>query len=339
MFGRLFAIGTFVLASLAALPVSGHFPSATRAHADPAEVIPWLDSFIAPYAANGKFSAFAFVHHYVDQTTRARVVSPRTVGTCYTVDGRENGQPDPERSLFRIGSVGKLFTATAVMQLYERGNLSLQDDVVSLVPELQGLKGSDSLKVLDCLRHTTGLDERQMGVYFRNRNPDETLAQAARRLWTAPLDPAGARITYSNLATTIAGAVVEKVSGQRIQDFYRDHISSKLELARGVYFTNDLAPAFADVCYPKNAQYMEPYAISATASGDHYATAADVARFLAAHASGDVRNHVPAVLVSVRVREEQKGPGLLVLLAEGVGELRIAGAVLGDGAGSGSGKG
>jgi len=242
------------------------------------QVAAWFDTFIAPYESTGKFDAFVFSYF----TANPSSIQTAVRGRCYSLAGTVTGVPDPAVSLFRIGSVTKLFTATAILQLYEKGLLDLNTSVVTYVPSLSSIIASD-MTVIDTLRHTVGVDERMLNLYISSSfGIKETLTEASRLLWTQQLVSPGSRVTYSNLGVTIMGAVVESVSQQTLSTYFQQNIVRPLNLSV-LKFHYDLNGNFTNVCYPQSALHYEPYQIRTTASGDAYTTLNDISKFLSAH--------------------------------------------------------
>lgn len=195
-------------------------------------------------------------------------------GRCYSLAGNDIGEPHPDISLFRIGSVTKLLTGTAILQLYEKGLLDLNASVITYLPSLSSVI-EENFKVIDTLRHTTGVDERMLNIFIaNNRGLKESLTEASRILWTEQLVPPGSRITYSNLGVTIMGAVVESISQQ--------NILKPLNMSV-LKFHYDMEVDFTNVCYPRIGRNYEPYQVRTTPSGDIYTTLTDISKFLSAH--------------------------------------------------------
>src|SRR5262245_404668 len=139
---------------------------------------------------------------------------------------------DPAKTIWRIGSISKTFTATAVMQLVERGRVHLQGDVNSYlskvkVPATYPLP----ITVADLLTHTSGLDEIRPGTQAPSKPellslPDflKTRLERAR--------PPGTTISYSTYGITLAGALVEEVAQQPFEEYLRQNVWSPLEMTR-----------------------------------------------------------------------------------------------------------
>ncbi len=115
-----------VLLLLTLLPFQG------QALVPSTQVAAWFDTFIAPYESTGKFDAFVYSYF----TANSSNIQTAVRGRCYSLAGIDTGVPNPDVSLFRIGSVTKLFTATAILQLYEKGLLDLNASIVTYVPSV-----------------------------------------------------------------------------------------------------------------------------------------------------------------------------------------------------------
>ena len=242
------------------------------------QVNSWFDKFITPYESIETYDAFVFSYF----TANSSNIQTAVRGRCYSLAGNDVGEPKPDVSLFRIGSVTKLFTATAILQLYEKGLLDLNAPVVTYVPSLSSVI-KQNMTVIDTLRHTTGVDERVLNIYMASsRGVKESLADASGRLWTEQLVSPGSRVTYSNLGVTIMGAVVEGISQQPLSAYFQQNIVKPLNLSV-LKFHYDLEGDFTNVCYPRSGRSYEPYQVRTTPSGDLYTTVTDVSKFLSAH--------------------------------------------------------
>ena len=131
---------------------------------------------------------------------------------------------------FRMASHSKLFTATAVMQLREQGKLRLDDpvaEVPAVVPGEGGRPDDPPITIEELLTHSSGLP-REAGSHwttFDFPTTEELRGLMAER--QAPFSP-DVRWKYSNLAYSVAGMVIEAVSGQRWADYVQQHIYAPL---------------------------------------------------------------------------------------------------------------
>ena len=144
----------------------------------------------------------------------------------------ETGRRPDQRTLYRIASITKTVTATAVLQLRDEGRLRLDDPVVVHVPELAAVRNPfgpvEDLTIRRFLMHTSGLqgevpwqDLDRMWMY----TPDELLAVLDRAAVATPPEVDG---KYSNFAFELLGILVERVSGRPFQVRVREAILDPL---------------------------------------------------------------------------------------------------------------
>jgi CubicO group peptidase (beta-lactamase class C family)/D-alanyl-D-alanine dipeptidase len=146
-----------------------------------------------------------------------------------TVWARGFGYADPADSVpataetpYRVASVSKLFTDLAVMQLVEAGRVALDTPITRYVPEIHPADPfGDPITLRELLAHRSGLvREPPVGNYFDPASP--TLEATALSLDSTTLVYApGSRTKYSNAAVTLAGYIVERVTGEPFADHMR----------------------------------------------------------------------------------------------------------------------
>ena len=138
--------------------------------------------------------------------------------------------PMTPQTKFRMASHSKLFTATAIMQLREDGKLRLDDPVSKHLPWFRVKRASDDdpeITLEELLTHSSGLP-REAGSHWTTFDfPTSEELQALMANRAAPFAPE-VRWKYSNLAYSVAGLVVEAVSGQRWADYVQQHIYQPL---------------------------------------------------------------------------------------------------------------
>ncbi|MFN8580194.1 MAG: serine hydrolase domain-containing protein [Gemmatimonadaceae bacterium] len=141
-----------------------------------------------------------------------------------------NKRPMTPQTLFRMASHSKLFTATAIMQLREQGKLRLDDPVAKYLPWFKLKPAGDDdgeVTIEQLLTHSSGLPREAGDHWATNEFPTEDEVKQLMPDRQAAFPPA-TRWKYSNLAFTIAGMVVEAVSGERWADYVQRHIFSPL---------------------------------------------------------------------------------------------------------------
>ncbi|KRQ24441.1 MULTISPECIES: serine hydrolase [Mycobacteroides] len=133
----------------------------------------------------------------------------------------------------RIGSVTKTFTVTAVLQLVDEGKVGLDDPIAKYVDKVPG---GDEITLRQLARMQSGLFNYSMSLVFnRDLEADPRRRYSTQQLLDyafaqPPNFPAGQGYEYSNTNAVLLGQVVEKVSGQSLPAFVREHITEPLGL-------------------------------------------------------------------------------------------------------------
>lgn len=152
----------------------------------------------------------------------------------------ENPLEVNENTLFQSGSTGKTFTGTAVMRLVEEGKIDLDAPVKSYVPELR-LKDeavAEKVTVLHLLNHTAGW---QGDLMDNTGDGDDALERYVERM--ARLDqvsPLGATVSYNNASLSLAGRVIEKVTGKGFEAAVKELLFEPLGLDHSFFFLNEI---------------------------------------------------------------------------------------------------
>jgi CubicO group peptidase (beta-lactamase class C family) len=152
----------------------------------------------------------------------------------------ENPLPVDETTLFQFGSTGKTYTATAVMRLVEQGRVDLDAPVRTYVPEL-ALKDEDvaaKVTVLQLLNHTAGWE----GDLFEDTGAgDDALERYVARMATIEqVSPLGSTVSYNNASLSLAGPVIEKVTGRTYEQAINDLLLEPLGMTSTLFFLADI---------------------------------------------------------------------------------------------------
>ena len=155
----------------------------------------------------------------------------------------QDKRPMTPATLFRMASHSKLFTATAIMQLREQGKIRLDDPVSKYLPWFRLKPAGDDdgeVTIEQLLTHASGLPREAGDHWSTNQFPT---GEEVRRLMAdrQAAFPAATRWKYSNLAFTIAGMVVEAVSGEKWADYVQRHIFTPLGMSASSVDRNDPA--------------------------------------------------------------------------------------------------
>jgi len=151
----------------------------------------------------------------------------------------ENRVPASERTVYRIGSLTKQFTAVAVLQLAEQGRLSLDDTLQRFVPGFR--TPARHITIRHLLTHTSGIPNyTAIGAPFMSRLrldlPPESIVGLVRG---RPGDfPPGQRFRYSNTGYVLLGMVIERASGEPYADYIARHETEPLGLGDTRYCGN-----------------------------------------------------------------------------------------------------
>ena len=152
----------------------------------------------------------------------------------------ENPLPVDESTLFQFGSTGKTYTATAILRLVDQGRVDLSAPVRAYVPELR-LKDeavAEKVTVLHLLNHTAGWD----GDYEKNTGTgDDALARyVAGMADIEQVSPLGAEVSYNNASLSLAGYLIEKVTGQTFEEAIQELLLSPVGMTNTFFFPNDV---------------------------------------------------------------------------------------------------
>jgi CubicO group peptidase (beta-lactamase class C family) len=144
----------------------------------------------------------------------------------FGVSNLTSTRPVDASTAFRVGSVSKLVTAIAVLQLVEAGKLDLNEDIRRFLPGLDLLAATTTHHLLT---HTAGFDERRGGAYTE-ATPLPSLSEHLQHKPAAQVIKPGRAYSYSNYNYAVAGAVIEAVGGQSFEQYISAHIAAPLGL-------------------------------------------------------------------------------------------------------------
>lgn len=190
---------------------------------------------------------------------------------------RESKIPISEETIFRIYSMSKPITSVAVMQLVEREKVKLDDPAHQYLPALKNVRvllddGTEvepnrPISVRDLLRHTSGLTYGIFGnteVDQRYKNAgilylESTIEETVEKLGKIPLlHQPGTRWHYS-VSTDVLGRLVEVASGQRFDEYLKEHIFVPLGMVdTGFMVPREKRDRFAQMYSPQEAGQLKP---------------------------------------------------------------------------------
>ncbi len=183
-------------------------------------------------------------------------------------------------TIFQSGSVGKQFTAFAIMLLAEEGKLSLDDPISKFFSAAP--KSWDSITVRNLLNHTGGFGDYPRNFDFRGDYTEDSIYQIIKQI---PLKfKAGEASVYSNIGYATLGFIISKASGKFYGDYLKERVFEPLGMrtARVIserdIIANRAAGYVLDEGEIKNQEWVSP-TLNTTADGSLYLTALDMVQW------------------------------------------------------------
>jgi CubicO group peptidase (beta-lactamase class C family) len=188
-----------------------------------------------------------------------------------------------KETLFRPGSVSKLFTGTAVMQIVEEGKLDLDRDVNDYLDFKIPARYAQPITLRNLLTHTAGFEDATKDLFSTT---PMSLGRYVETHIPARIFPPGTTGAYSNYGVALAGYVVQRVSGEPFDRYVANHIFDPLGMTHST-FTQPLPPSLAPLMsegYALASGSPKPFElIPASPAGGLSASGDDMARFMIAH--------------------------------------------------------
>ena len=192
----------------------------------------------------------------------------------------------PDSTLFRPGSISKLFTWTAVMQQVELGKLDLDRDVNEYLEFKIPQKFGKPTTLRDIMTHRSGLEETVKDLFVATDKDILPLNQYLPSHLPAQIFPPGTIPAYSNFATTLAGHIVERVSGEQFDDYVEKHIFKPLEMTKATFRQPlpDALKPFMSTGYGRASEALKPFEnVQVAPAGSLSASAESMSHFMIAH--------------------------------------------------------
>lgn len=152
-----------------------------------------------------------------------------------------SGRAATPETLFRIGSTSKAFTALSVLLLVDQDKLSLNDPVHKLAPEVwfeNRWEATDPVRVVNLLEHTTGWDDMHLREYAKDAPLSMSLREALDYDHHSRISrwPPSTRMSYCNSGPPVAAYIVEKLTGQKFEDFVQQNLFNPIGMKTATYF-------------------------------------------------------------------------------------------------------
>src|ERR1700744_1185625 len=185
------------------------------------DVDSWLDGYM-PYALHTGDIAGAVVAVVKD----GKILTERGYGFS---DVEKRTPVDPKLKLFRPGSVSKLLTWTAVMQQVEQGKINLDADINQYLDFKIPARDGKPVTMRNLMQHTAGFEEQAKGII--SEDPNGTGFEALLKQWVPErVFEAGTTQAYSNYGASLAGYIVQRVSGESFDTYIEKHIFEPLDM-------------------------------------------------------------------------------------------------------------
>ena len=228
---------------------------------------------------------------------------------------RKAGVANTPATRFRIGSMTKMFTAVATLQLAEAGKLKLDDPIGQHLPGYPNKQVAAKVTVRHLLTHTGGTGDIFGPQFDQHRlqlheHRDYLKLYGSRGLNFEP----GARFEYSNYGFVLLGALIEQVSGESYDDYVGDHVFRPAAMRSTGALPESVEVPERAVGYlrlsPGGAWEPNTYTLPwrGTAAGGGYSTVGDLLRFAQALGSGRLLSKA-TLAEATRPHQQQYGYG------------------------------
>jgi CubicO group peptidase (beta-lactamase class C family) len=200
---------------------------------------------------------------------------------------------DPNTTLFRPGSVSKLFTWTAVMQMSEQGKLDLNADVNKYLTYFKIPNTyPQPITTVHLLTHAPGFEDSSLGMIVKKYEDMPEPKDYLKNHMPARVVPPGKLSAYSNYGCTLAGYLVEILSGTPFNQYAQEKIFTQLGMKNTTFDqkqTPEVLKNMAKGYAYKDGKYEDKgYEFIVTqAAGSAMSTANDMAKFMIAHMTND----------------------------------------------------
>ncbi len=191
-----------------------------------------------------------------------------------------------DSTLFRPGSISKLFTWTSVMQMSEQGKLDLDKDVNEYldfrIPPAYG----KAITLKNIMTHSAGFEELGRDLFVADAQHMYSLERFLKQHVPDRIFPPGVIPAYSNYATALAGYIVQRVSGKSFDQYVQDNIFTPLDMQRTTFvqpLPENLKPLMSNG-YKKGSDKAQSFEfVEAYPAGSVSTSAKDMSNFMIAH--------------------------------------------------------
>lgn len=195
-------------------------------------------------------------------------------------DKSKNVPATPE-TIYRTGSISKLFTATAAMQLVEQGKLDIDNPLQAYLPDFSiksRFPNGGPITPRNIMTHHSGLPSNlRKGMFTKNPEPFENIVEQIKDEYVA--NSPDLIFSYSNLGVTLLGDALERVTGQAYASYMNASVLSPLGMTHSSFSQGPEHPSLAAKSYRKGEE-VEETALRDLPAGGLNSTVLDLSRFM-----------------------------------------------------------
>jgi hypothetical protein len=179
------------------------------------QIVRELEAFLDKEAADDRFSGAVLV------AKDGKSIFQKAYGLA----NRTTNVPNRTDTKFNLGSMNKMFTAVAIMQLVEQGKIAVTDTVGKHLPDYPNKEVGNQVTIDQLLTHTSGMGDYFNDEFFsRSRRLERVADFVPYFVDKPPAFPPGTKWKYSNAGYVVLGLIIEKISGQSYYDYVKEHI-------------------------------------------------------------------------------------------------------------------
>ena len=225
---------------------------------------------------------------------------------AYGMADRDARRPNNPQTAFNLGSINKIFTQIAIMQLAAAGRLDPDSTLGKYWPDYPNQEVARKVTIRQLLRHSSGIGGNIFGAPASGKRKDIRSLQDYLPLFVndpMQFEP-GARNAYSNAGYVVLGLLIERLSGQDYYTYVRQHIFEPAGMTRTGSFAVDSLPSNTAIGYTRGAEDAPASAPQkpnrddlpgrGSSAGGGYSTAQDMMKFLKALREHRIANGPPA---------------------------------------------
>ena len=238
----------------------------------------WLDGFV-PISIGKNDIPGAVVVVVKD----GQILTSRGYGFA---DVAKRKRVDPHTTLFRPGSISKLFTWTAVMQQVQAGKLNLDEDVNKYLDFKIPPKDGKPVTLRNIMTHTSGFEEQVKDLIAIDQKKYVPYDQILKRWVPKRVYDPGTTPAYSNWATALAGYIVSRVSGEPFEQYIQNHVIAPAGMKLATFqqpLPANLKPYMAEGYQPGSDKAYGYEYVGVGPAGSLAASGDDMGRFMIAH--------------------------------------------------------